>query len=57
MALDPVLAKIPGLAGYLAQDQYSRGQEQQEAQTAVWSPAASTRSAARQSEEAVDFRE
>ncbi len=33
MALDPVLAKIPGLAGYLAQDQYSRGQEAQEMQT------------------------
>lgn len=33
MALDPVLRSIPGLAGYLAQDQYSRGQEAQEAQT------------------------
>src|SRR3990167_5506878 len=27
MPLDPVLAKIPGLAGYLAQDSYNRGRE------------------------------
>lgn len=33
MPLDPVLARIPGLAGYMAQDQYSRGMEQQEIQT------------------------
>lgn len=29
MPLDPALERIPGLAGYLAMDQYSRGQEAQ----------------------------
>lgn len=35
MALDPVLARIPGLGGFLAMDQYSRGQETQELGNAV----------------------